>query len=98
MPTITNILRIFMVSSALLMVPRPLQASDTPAQDKPVYGGTLVIGSSNPPAEINPVLTQNSVGVVVINLIYDSLILISSDGKIVPDLAKSWEISKDGLE
>jgi len=86
-----------MVSSALLSLPTFIDA-DVAAQEKPVYGGTLVIGTTNPPTPINPILTQHSVSTGVISLIYDPLIRINGEGKVVPGLAKSWEISPDGLE
>ena len=62
------------------------------------YGGTLVWGVANRPTVINPILTQTSVSAALLELIFDSLIRIDSNGKIIPCLASSWEISEDGKE
>lgn len=62
------------------------------------YGGTLVWGTVNPPMIINPVLTSHSVSTSLFSLIFDKLIRIDHLGHVVPDLAKSWDISADGLQ
>ncbi|MCD4780168.1 MAG: ABC transporter substrate-binding protein [Candidatus Omnitrophica bacterium] len=62
------------------------------------YGGTLVLGTSNAPAIINPILTQHSVSVILIGLIFDSLIRVDESGNVVPGLAYKWDISDDGLD
>src|SRR5262249_22398940 len=51
------------------------------------YGGTLVWGTVNPPTIINPALTSYSVSASLLNLIFDSLVHLDSNGKIVPGLA-----------
>ncbi len=62
------------------------------------YGGTLVWGTINPPTIINPVLTSHSVSAPLLSLVFDSLVRIDSDGRIVPGLARSWDISSEGLQ
>jgi peptide/nickel transport system substrate-binding protein len=62
------------------------------------YGGTLVIGTSNPPLSINPVYAQNSVSATLVDILFDGLIRVDQHGKEVHLLAHRWEISDDGLE
>ncbi len=62
------------------------------------YGGTLVWSTINPPTIINPVLTSHSISSSLLSLLFDSLVRIDQHGKIVPGLAKSWEVSSDGLK
>ncbi|MBI4309013.1 MAG: ABC transporter substrate-binding protein [Candidatus Omnitrophica bacterium] len=61
------------------------------------YGGTMVWGTINPPTIINPVLTSHSVSAAIIPLLFDGLVRINSNGLVEPNLAKSWDISEDGL-
>ena len=61
------------------------------------YGGTLVWGTINPPTIINPVLTSHSVSSTLLDLLFDPLVRINGQGRVIPALAQSWDISKDGL-
>jgi peptide/nickel transport system substrate-binding protein len=96
-----------MMSASLIMVPPAESSSATQAltvqsaqnnNEHPSYGGTLVWGTANPPAGINPILTQSSVSSSLMGLIFDSLVHIDGHGRLVPGLAERWETSKDGLE
>ena len=60
-------------------------------------GGTIIIGHSTKPDIINPILTSETISVNLMNLIFSSLVKIDSAGKPIPDLAKRWEVSDDGL-
>jgi len=61
------------------------------------HGGTLLIGHSSVPDIINPILTSETISVNLMNLIFSSLVRFDAAQRPVPDLAKSWEVSKDGL-
>ena len=61
------------------------------------YGGTLVWGTSNPPTIINPVLTSHSVSATLLKIIFNHLVRVNSKGEIEADLARDWQVSKDGL-
>jgi len=62
------------------------------------HGGIVTIGhSSGKPAIINPILTSETISVTLMNLIFSSLVEIDGTGKPVPDLARNWDVSKDGL-
>ena len=66
--------------------------------EKPVYGGKLSIALPAEPPGLDP--TSNTAAVidrVVYNNVYEGLVKIDRSGKVVPALAKSWDISKDGL-
>ena len=61
------------------------------------YGGTVAIGHSSKPDIINPILTSETISVNLMNLIFSSLVRFDGAQRPVPDLAESWEVSKDGL-
>lgn len=60
-------------------------------------GGTITIGHSSKPDIINPVLTSESISVCIMNLIFSQLVGFDSYNKPVPNAARKWEISDDGL-
>jgi ABC-type transport system substrate-binding protein len=60
--------------------------------------GELTEGIIGTPRFINPVLAVSDVDQDLTQLVYSGLVKISSDNKIVPDLAEYYEISDDGLE
>ncbi len=97
---LTMFLKIFItfIFMTNMLAPYPSTALADLAQIRQKkYGGTLVWGTSNPPTIINPILTSHSVSAPLMALIFDSLVRINSQGKVVPGLAKSWDISEDGL-
>jgi len=61
------------------------------------YGGTVRIGHSSKPDIINPILTSETISVTLMNLIFSSLVEFDNSMCPVPSLAKSWEVSEDGL-
>ena len=62
----------------------------------PVKGGVIKIFSTVPDT-LNPLLTQNSYVKDFTSLIFEGLVKIDRDQKVIPVLAKSWEVSDDGL-
>jgi peptide/nickel transport system substrate-binding protein len=59
-------------------------------------GGTLTIGWSQAPDTLNPAQTgARSVGPVLAN-IFDTLVWLTPQGKVTPDLATRWTISNHG--
>lgn len=64
----------------------------------PAYGGKFTEGMVNEPRNVNPLLSQaNDTDRDLVSLIYSGLIEYNGEGKIVPDLAQSYEISSDEL-
>ena len=75
-----------------------LFSSEVMAQ-KPVYGGTLTVALSAEPPGLDPTTTPGATikRVVHYNLL-ESLLKVDRNGKVVPALAKSYKVSKDGRE
>jgi peptide/nickel transport system substrate-binding protein len=64
---------------------------------KPVYGGQLRVGGVASADTMLPIFAHTEGSIYDIGFLYDALINVDPDFNIVPWLAKSWEISKDGL-
>ncbi len=63
----------------------------------PASGGTFVEGVVGQPRFINPIYGEtDDVDRTLIDLVYSGLMTYDKDGKIVPDLAKSYKVSPDG--
>jgi peptide/nickel transport system substrate-binding protein len=60
-------------------------------------GGTMTEGIVGEPRHINPLIPQTDADRDLIRLIYSGLFKYNEEGKLVPDLAKSYEISPDEL-
>lgn len=63
----------------------------------PDYGGTLTEGVIGSPRFINPLLSVSDIDRDLSGLIYSGLLKFTSDGNLIPDLAKSFTISNDSL-
>ena len=63
----------------------------------PQRGGTMVFGLATEPPTLNPSITPGAPDQLVGCMIYEGLVRIAFGFKIEPALAKSWEISPDGL-
>ncbi len=79
-----------------MLICAPVQ-SQTLVKPNNNYGGTLIWGTHTKPTIINPVLTTQSVSMSLLDLIFNGLVRWNTKGKIEPDLAKSWDVSGDGL-
>jgi len=66
---------------------------------RPGYGGTYVEGIAGTPHYLNPLLVgaHNEAERDVCALIFSGLTRFNAYGEIVADLARSWEVSPDGL-
>lgn len=63
----------------------------------PQQGGTVIIGNTEEPDYLNPVLYTLATAYDVVTAINDPLAAIDDKGNLVPKLATSWTISSDGL-
>jgi len=72
--------------------PIPVRGADIPA-----YGDTLVDGTIGEPSNLIPVLATDSSSFDVAGLVYNGLLKYDRNLKLVGDLAKSWDVSKNGL-
>lgn len=77
---------------ALLLLPAAAHGQDTP-----VRGGTVVQVISADPPTLNPGLTTDTQAWSVMGKLFNGLTHLDSEYRSHPDLAESWEISKDGL-
>ncbi len=66
------------------------------AKNVPARGGTLVEGVAGTPRTINPLLATTDVDRDISSLVFSGLTKSNSDGAVLPDLAKSWDMSEDG--
>lgn len=64
----------------------------------PDYGGTYIEGVAGTPRYVNPLLsTYNDVDRDLVALVFNGLTVADEHGQILPDLADTWQISKDNL-
>lgn len=64
---------------------------------RPHAGGSLSIALVGAPGSIDPLLAANESAVDLDELIYDGLVRVSPGQTPLPDLAKSWSVSSNGL-
>jgi len=87
---------------ALLLLSGCDQAVDqgTPAKRSagvPAYGDTLVTGSIGEASTLIPLLASDNASHTIAGYIYNGLVKYDKDLNLVGDLARSWEVSPDGL-
>lgn len=58
----------------------------------------LTMGYQTDPEGLDPQRTAAASTFSITNNIYDTLVGVTSDWEIIPRLAKSWEVSEDGME
>lgn len=77
----------------------PEAKKDTaPGELKPEYGGTLIYAKNGPPISLDPAATKETESSVIVASLFDGLVeQQAGKAAINPALAKSWDISKDGL-
>lgn len=61
-------------------------------------GGDLVVGMTYEPVTLDPHVTGQAIAIRILNNVFDTLVYADDKGELHPFLAKSWEISEDGLE
>ncbi len=78
---------------ALLLSP----TSSATAEPAPRRGGTAIVVVGADPATLNPDVTVGAPDLLTGCMLYDGLVRFAEGFRIVPALAKSWEIAPDGL-
>lgn len=91
---ILSLLIIVFIISAFILV---LTVSNKHRIVVPSHGGTLTEGIIGSPRFINPILANSNADRDLTMLVYSGLMRVSVDGILMPDLAKSYSISDDGL-
>jgi peptide/nickel transport system substrate-binding protein len=76
------------------LVAAPAFAAPDP---KARYGDSMVIGITGDPGTLNGTTSSNFVEKIIASNVFSMLIRLDRSFKPVPDLAKSWTISDDGL-
>lgn len=73
------------------------QAPLATGETGPIYGGTLKVALPAEPPGLDPTThTAAVIDRVLYNNVYQGLVRIDRDGRVVPSLARDWEISEDG--
>ena len=81
-----------------MIAPIPIDAEIV---DFPVgqYGANMIETVPGDISTVNPLVSESSADSAVIGRILDSLVTLDPDsGEVIPNLAKSWEISDDNLQ
>ncbi len=63
----------------------------------PMQGGSISEGVVGAPRFVNPVLAFSDADQDLVSLVYSGLMRKNPDGTLAPDLAASYQVSKDGL-
>lgn len=84
---------IFIVSSFILL----WKVNQSFLVEFPARGGQLKEGIIGSPRFINPILAISDADRDMTSLVYSGLMKSNPEGNLIPDLAESYEISKDGL-
>ena len=63
----------------------------------PEYGGSIIVGSIGEPSILVPMLASDGASHDVSGLIFKGLVKYDTDLTLTGDLARSWDISDDGL-
>lgn len=63
---------------------------------EPVYGGTIVIASSTPPSDFDPLVAADDASRLINNHMLDGLVTHNDNLEVIPLLAKRWDVSEDG--
>jgi peptide/nickel transport system substrate-binding protein len=81
----------------VLLVGLFVLAASGASQGQPQAGGTLVLAQAGEPPGLDVHKQTSHVAWRIFELVYSTLVEFDKDLNIVPHLAKSWDISTDGL-
>ncbi|MCF6094132.1 ABC transporter substrate-binding protein [Microaerobacter geothermalis] len=73
------------------------KGAEKPAEQEPVYGGDLIIGSIGAPTTFNALYASDTASGDIIAAMFNSLTSVNEKLEPMGDLAESWEITDDGL-
>ncbi|MDL1970262.1 MAG: peptide-binding protein [Candidatus Desulfofervidaceae bacterium] len=86
-----------MILSILLVLVFSLGWVTPLSATQPAYGDAIVVGSIGEASNLIPILASDSASHEIAGLVYNGLLKYDKDLRLTGDLAKSWEISPDGL-
>ena len=84
-------------AAAAVMLSVLLSGMAHAADGPPKRGGTAILALGADPATLNPDITVNNNDALIGCMIYEGMVRHAQGFKVVPALAKSWDISEDGL-
>jgi peptide/nickel transport system substrate-binding protein len=88
-----NVLMGAAATMAAISIPGLVRA----AGDKPLYGGTFVVGCATEPRHLNLNIATDITIKLIANPVYNKLVGLKSDLTQKPDLAETWSASDDKL-
>lgn len=91
------LIRVALLSSFMFLLIFLAQFSTESMVQIPTDGGTYSEGIVGTPRFINPVLAVTRADKDLVALIYDGLMRLHTDGKLIPNVAESITVSEDGL-
>ena len=59
-------------------------------------GGELRVIAPGEPESLNPDLGRDEIAVLIGENLFDKLVSLDADSRVIPDLARSWSLSQDG--
>ncbi len=74
----------------------PSATGGTSAAGKPAYGGTVTMALEDDPINFDPLQSRAFIDRNIHYQIFDSLVSVDQNGKLIPGLAESWKVSDDG--
>jgi len=86
----------FLVLALVMGLMFPMVMSVGEVMGEPKRGGTLTMGIRKDISTLNPLIRTMSTDQSIRDLIYEALLFLDETGAIKPQLAESYEISKDG--
>lgn len=89
-------IRIAASIAAMVALAIPIASHAQAAGEKPVRGGSLMVGFASDAKTLDPLFSVQSTERQVLYLVFNSLVKFGKDFSIKPELAESWDVSKDG--
>lgn len=83
--------RIFSLFLVLIFIFMLSSCSDKSA------GKSITYSIGNSPATLDPQFASDTAAQIVVNNTFEGLVRLDKDGKAIPGIAESWEITEDGL-
>ena len=96
-PTEKLVFLIAFIIFAISIISLFSKVNDMYSVELPTHGGTYTEGIVGYARFINPLLGYTDADKDMIGLVYSGLLKATPEGRLVADLAKSWEVSNDGL-
>ncbi len=88
---------IFLFWSIFILTNNALGEKVLESEEKPVFGGTYRRPLEFMPRTLDPALLADIYSVTIIQQLLDGLVQFDQNLNVIPAIAKSWKISRDGL-